>query len=175
MTMSRALLRLAPAIRVAPASHLGWLLAVAVGGSAIYGASVSLVLPQWSNLGGAIWLTLSAGLAWCVFIPALWFATRLPVWRCIEASLTTMAAGEVVLVSGALANAILWHQGMIAHAVAINFAIVGISNATMATVLVSELRDWRISPSRTLALWMFVLNGSGAVFFAALYPWLSGR
>ncbi len=175
MNMSRALLHLDSAIRITPAGYpLRWvaLVAVAVGGSLLYGASVALVLPHWSFTGAAIWLALSAGLAWCVFIPALWLATRLPLWRCLDSSLATMAAGEVVLFSGALVNLLLWRQGICTHAPLINLVVVGISNVTMAAVLVLELRSYRIPSARTLSLWTLVLNGSGVVFFTILQPWL---
>lgn len=178
MTMARALLHLDSAIRFAPAGYpRRWIIlgAVAVGGSLLYGASVAVVLPNWSLLGAALWLALSAGLAWCVFIPALWMATKLPLWRCLDSSLITMAAGEVVLINGALANVILWQQGIVAHAALINLAVVGISNVTMAAMLAFQLHAWRIPLARTVALWMLVLNGSGAVFFLTLHPWLCGR
>src|SRR4051794_29500436 len=55
---------------------LGWpiralLAAIAIGGSCLYGASLSWTLPHWQVGDGAVWLALSAGLAWIVFIPVL--------------------------------------------------------------------------------------------------------
>lgn len=49
---------------------------IAIGGSALYGASLSLVLPRWRPSAGALWLALSAGLGWFVFGPALVLVTR---------------------------------------------------------------------------------------------------
>ncbi len=157
-----------------PFTRWSLLLAVAIGGSLLYGASLSLVLPGWNLGGAALWLTLSAGLAWGVFIPTLWLAARLPLWRCLDACLVTMAAGEVILASGALVNAVLWWQDLAVNAALINALVVGISNIAMAAVLALLLRRCAISVVRTLALWMLALNGSGAVFFAALHRWLHG-
>lgn len=42
---------------------------IAIVGSAFYGATLALVLRGWTLQGSALWLTLSAGFAWCVFIP----------------------------------------------------------------------------------------------------------
>jgi hypothetical protein len=160
--------------RSIPVQRWSLLLAVALGGSLLYGGSLGLVLPGWHLSRAALWLTLSAGLAWCVFIPSLWLAFRLPLWRCFDACLITIAAGEVVLVSGALVNGLLWRDGLLAHAALINALVVGISNIAMAVMLVLQLRARGIGVVRTLALWMLVLNGSGAVFFAALHRWLHG-
>ncbi len=157
-----------------PFTRWSLLLAVAVGGSLLYGASLSLVLPGWNLGGAALWLTLSAGLAWGVFIPTLWLATRLPLWRCLDACLLTMAAGEVILASGALVNAVSWWRDLVVNAAMINLLVVGISNVAMAAMLALQLRRSAISLARTLALWMLALNGSGAVFFAALHQWLHG-
>lgn len=160
--------------RAAPVARSSLLLAVAIAGSLFYGASLSFVLPGWNLGGAALWLTLSAGFAWCIFIPTLWLATRLPLWRCLDACLVTMAAGEVILASGALVNAVLWWQQLTASGAPINGLVVGISNVAMAAVLALELGRNGTSVARTLALWMLALNGSGAVFFAALHRWLHG-
>lgn len=149
-------------------SRWAGLVIVALVGSAQYGASLALVLPGWGWSGAAIWLTLSAGLAWCLFIPALVLATRLSLVECIEASLRTMAAGEVILASGTAANLLLWRAGTLCNAEAINLLIVAISNVTMAAALATQLRR-RVPVSRTVAVWMLALNGSGAVFFAAFH------
>ena len=160
--------------RAVPVARWSLLLAIAIAGSLLYGASLSLVLPG-SKLGiAALWLMLSAGFAWCVFIPTLWLATRLPLWRCLDACLVTMAAGEVILASGALVNVLLWWQQLTASGALINGLAVAISNVAMAAVLALELRRNGTSVARTLALWMLALNGSGAVFFAALHGWLHG-
>jgi hypothetical protein len=157
-----------------PVTRWSLLLAVAVGGSLLYGGSLGLVLPGSHRGGAALWLTLSAGLAWCVFIPSLWLTTALPLGRCLDACLVTMAAGEVVLASGALLNAVLWWRDLSANAALINALVVAISNVAMAALLALQLRRFGIAVAHTLALWMLTLNGSGAVFFAAFYPWLRG-
>jgi hypothetical protein len=150
------------------------LLAVAVGGSILYGASLSLVVPGWRVGGAALWLTLSAGFAWCVFIPALWFATRLPLRRCLDACLLTMGGGEVVLASGALVNALLWWRDLSGNGALMNALVVGVSNIAMAALLALQLRRVGVTVTRTLTLWMVALNGSGTVFFALLLPWFRG-
>lgn len=160
----------APAERSAiPFARWTALAAFAAGGSLLYGGSLALVLPGWNPGAAALWLTLSAGLAWCVFLPALRACTGLRWGECVDAGLVTMAFGEVVLVSGALANALLWRHGVLENAALINWLIVALSNAVMAAGLALLLRPRGVAIVRTLALWMLALNGSGAVFFAALY------
>lgn len=141
----------------------------AVGGSLLYGASLSIVSPGWTSPAAAAWLALSAGLAWCVFIPALHIITRLPWRRCCDASIVTMAFGEVILVSGALANLLLGMEGAVAYAVSINLLIVGFSNVVMAAMLALQLREHGVPAHRTVTLWMLVLNGAGGVIFWLLH------
>lgn len=165
----------APAERSAiPYARWSTLTLFAIGGSLLYGASLSLVLPGWNAGAAALWLALSAGLAWCVFIPALHFCTGLRWWQCLDACLVTMAFGEVVLTSGALVNAVLWQQGVTANAALINCLIVAFSNIVMVSGLALLLRPRGVAMSRTFTLWMLALNGSGAVFFFALHHALLG-
>ena len=155
-----------------PVGQWSLLTAVAVGGSCLFGASLSLVLPGWSIASGAAWLAISAGLAWCVFIPSLSAVTRIPFTACCHACLISMGGGEVVLASGALVNAVLWLRHATELAVVINAATVLLSNIAMAVLLAMQLHGRGVSIGRTLAAWMLILNGSGALFFAALYPLL---
>ena len=148
------------------------LVAVAVGGSCLYGASLSLVFPAWSSAGGAAWLAISAGLAWCVFIPSLSALTKTPFIVCWYACLVAMGGGEVVLASGALVNAVLWLRHATELAVAINAGTVLVSNIVMASLLALQLHRRGVPTGRALAAWMLILNGSGALFFAGLYPLL---
>lgn len=154
-----------------------WLIltTVAVVGSCLYGASLGLVLPSWNLLAAAAWLAVSAGVAWAVFIPLLHAITRVPFFTCIDACLTTMAGGEVVLMSGALINVLMRWFDVTAYAAWINVTIVAVSNVTMLALLTRLLWRRRVPPRVTVALWMILLNGSGAVAFAALYPLLHGR
>ncbi len=160
-----------------PVPFRKWLIlaSVAILGSCFYGASLSLVLPSWNLLAATAWLAVSAGLAWGIFIPLLHGITRVPFLTCFDACLTTMAGGEVVLMSGALINVLMRLLDVIAYAAWINVTIVAISNATMLAFLVRLLWRRRVAPRVTVALWMLILNGSGAVAFAALYPLLHGR
>ncbi len=144
----------------------------AVAGSCIYGGSLALVLPGWNILAAAAWLAVSAGLAWIVFIPCLAKFARLPLLTCLQMCLVAMAAGEVVLVSGALVNGLLASRQLFEHAAVVNIVIVALSNVAMFGVLASVLLEHDIPIRRTAAWWMAILNGSGALFFAALHPLL---
>jgi hypothetical protein len=145
------------------------LVAVAVLGSCFYGGSLAAVLPGWTVLNAALWLALSAGLAWGVFIPALCHITRLPFATCFHACLIAMAGGEVVLCSGAGVNFLLGALQVTAHAAPINLGIVAISNVAMLILLAAGLRRHGVAPIRTTALWMLGLNGTGALFFTAFF------
>jgi hypothetical protein len=83
-----------------------------------------------------------------------------------------MACGEIVLTVGAIVNGLLWSSGAVAHAVALNFLIVGISNVVMALILVRRLRPYGMTPAQIWTVWMLALNGSGAIFFLVFYQWL---
>ena len=162
------------AILVAPWKWRLALIAVAVGGSCLYGASLSLVLPAWRTGAAALWLAVSAGAAWCVFIPVLWRATRQPLPECFDRCLVTMACGEVVLASGALVNLLLWRAALFENAAPINAVLVAISNVAMAIILAAQMRAVGVAVWKTLAVWMLALNGSGALFFRLLYRLLHG-
>ena len=155
-----------------PVGQWSLLTAVAVAGSCLFGASLSLVLPGWSIASGAAWLAISAGLAWCVFIPSLSALTRIPFAVCCHACLIAMGGGEVVLASGALVNAVLWLRHATELAVVINAGTVLLSNIAMAVLLAMQLHGRGAPIGRILAAWMLILNGSGALLFAALYPLL---
>jgi len=144
----------------------------AIGGSLLYGATLSLVLRDWSAAAAALWLAVSAGLAWCVLIPALCRFARVRLVDCIDACLVTMACGEIILSLGAGINAMLWWTRAVAHGAVLNMGIVAISNVTMALVLVLRLRPHGVSASRVWSIWMAALNGSGAVFFLLFHQWL---
>lgn len=150
------------------------LVAVAIAGSCLYGASLSAVLADWNAIASALWLALSAGLAWCVFIPFLCWHGKVRLVPCLDACLVTMAVGEIVLAAGAFLNGLLWWQGTVTSAGLINALVVGVSNIVMAATLVGRLRPDGIGRRRVLTAWMLALNGSGALFFFAFYQWLHG-
>jgi hypothetical protein len=89
----------------------GSLATIAVGGSLVYGASLSLLFHRWRPGRSALWLALSAGGGWCIFGPLLVLVSRRRVQTCAQACLTTMTYGEAVLVSGAAVNVWLRLQG----------------------------------------------------------------
>jgi hypothetical protein len=141
------------------------LIGIAVGGSGIFGASLSLVLPAWNLWSGAAWLILSAGLAWVFFIPALAYFSRESLAVCFHVSLLTMAAGEVVLVSGALLNLALWLSSATQHAAVINMGVVACSNVVMVAVLATLLARRGVPAWKSVAVWIVALNGTGALLF----------
>ena len=156
-----------PTLSRLPYLTWGFLTAIAVIGSCIYGASLSLVFPQWRPTAGALWLALSAGLGWCVFGPALVVATRRNAFTLAHACLVTMAYGEAVLVLGAALNLLLRVTSLMALVPPgpFNLAWVAFSNVVMATVLTLQLHVIHVPRWKTLLTWMVALNGSGAVFF----------
>ncbi len=156
-----------PTLSTLPVPTWAGLVGIAVGGSAVYGASLSRRFPRWRPTSGALWPALSAGLGWCVFGPTLLLITRRNALTCAHACLVTMAYGEAVLVSGALANLLQAHaprRNQI-DPLRFNLATVGLSNVVMATVLALQLRELGVPARTTLLLWMIALNGSGAFFF----------
>jgi len=153
------------------------LAAIAVGGSLVYGASLSLHFRRWRPGRSALWLALSAGGGWCIFAPLLVLLSRRRAQICVQACLTTMAYGEAVLVAGAAINVGLRLKGSFKQAVLArwNFALVGLSNIVMATALSRQLRVLGVPAWKTLLLWMVALNGSGALLFGLLRRLLQGE
>lgn len=149
------------------------LVLIAVGGSCTFGASLALQFPGWRPSAGAAWLALSAGLAWCLFGPALILLTRRSPWSLAHACLLTMAYGEGVLQLAALGN-VLGLARVLGGAAAFNSGMVFLSNCVMAFAVTMQLRSIGVAPWRTLLAWMLVLNGSGALFFALFYRLLGG-
>lgn len=156
-----------PVPHMLPTPTWAGLVGIAVGGSALYGASLSLRFPRWRPTSGALWLALSAGLGWGVFGPTLVLVTQRNAFTCAHACLVTMAYGEAVLLTGAVAN--LLHATPLLQnqtdALRFNLATVGLSNGVMVAVLAVQLRELGVPVWYTLLLWMVALNGSGALFF----------
>ncbi len=163
-------------VQVMPYRLWSSLVGIAVGGSGLYGASLSLVQSQWRPAKSGLWLALSAGLSWCLFIPILALLTRRRLRDCFHACLVTMAYGETVLVNGAGLNILLrlfkCRKDLSAR---INFGVVGISNIVMAIMLTQQLRELHIPAWKTLLLWLLCLNGSGILFFSVFQHWLQGE
>ena len=173
----RAFEKTSPSSANVPYRTWAWLTFIAVAGSCLYGASLALALPRVNPVKGAFWLALSAGLAWCVFGPALVLLTRRNLFTLAHACLVTMAYGEAVLMAGALIN--LWlgfasalpgNAGGDPTAPAINIACIALSNLVMAASLARQLQVLGVPVGKTLLAWIVILNGSGALFF-----WLFGR
>jgi hypothetical protein len=150
-----------------------WLLCIAVIGSGIYGASLALVLP-WNFLDGALWLILSAGAGWCVFIPAIIIVTNRKLFVCFHACLVTMAYGEAVLLFAAAINLLISASSAPFDPAAINLGMVGVSNVVMAAALAAQLRVLDVPIWKSIAAWVLFLNGSGALFFRLFQRLLQG-
>jgi hypothetical protein len=137
-------------------STWAWLAAIAVAGTILYGASLSTDL--------ALPLLGATGLSWCLFGPALVWITRRRMTTCAHACLVTMAYGIGVLAVGAGINA-LFRPGPL-----FNAAWVALSNAIMAAALVRQLAVIGVRWWKTLAAWVFFLDGAGL----ALFWWMGG-
>ena len=144
------------------------LIAFAIGGSCVFGASLSWVLPELENGSRRGLARAVGGLAWMLFIPALALIARRPIAVCFEASLITMAAGEVMLLGGALANSVCagWPdcargRDQLRHRGPLEYRHGRSACGTAATS--------RCPVVRTLLAWMVVLNVAGAVLFALFY------
>ena len=165
-----------PTLATIPRRTWAALTAIAFGGSAAYGASLALVLPDWRPTKAGLWLTASAGLGWCVFGPLLVVVTRRNPFSCAHACLIAMAYGEGVLISGGGLNLFVlaagWRQAIDARKT--NLAIVGMSNVVMAGMLAGQLRSLGVPIRTTLLLWNAGLNGSGGLFFLVLRRMLRG-
>jgi hypothetical protein len=158
-----------PAWRHLPWRMWGALAGIAVGGSLVYGASLALVLPAWCPRDSGVWLTLSAGLSWCVFGPLLASVSRRGPYSCAQACLVAMAWGEGVLLAGAAGNVLLrLGGGGRVDAARVNLALVACSNVVMAGVLARQLAALGVPPHRTLVVWFVGLDGSAVVLFPAL-------
>ena len=132
-------------------------------GSAWYGGSVAHALGGIGFGRGSVWLILTTGLSWCVFGPLLVAVTRKGMVTCIDACLVTMAAGVAVLAVGGIVNVLPGHGGL--PVAAFNWAWVGLSNVVMATVIVRRFTSIGVNWYRTLAVWIFGLDGAGVLMF----------
>jgi hypothetical protein len=139
---------------------------IAIFGSLLYGASMSLVFPGLALGAGALLILLSAGLGWFVFGPLLLLVSKRPPLLCAHACMVTMVYGEAVLALGALGNLLLWASGLTLYlATPWNSLALLTGNLTMAVVLASQLRVLGVPLRRTLLVWVLGLNGSGTLFF----------
>ena len=151
----------------APSRLWGLLAFLAVAGSLLYGASLVLALPAGSWSYAALALASSAGLAWVLFGIVLVGITRKPAAHLAHASLVAMMFGEAVLELGVIANFLLRD---FAGALALNVAIVALSNIVMLAVLIAQLRVIGIRPATVAALWVGILNTAGLAIFRLFYP-----
>lgn len=144
------------------------LAAIAIFGSLVVGASIALVTGSALD-GHAIWFTASAGIAWCIFGPALKIATGLGWLFLAHACLVAMAHGELVLALATITNTTIY-LGNLTPSLAPTAVIVLAANLTMAASLALQLRTAGTPYRITLALWFLVLNGAGAALFYFLAP-----
>ena len=147
--------------------------ALALFGSLCYGGSLGAVL-HWPITGAALWLTLSAGLGWFAFLPALVLASKKPIAAVFSEALATMAYGEAILLAGAVVNLLLRAIPLVPPGI-FNVAVVGFANAAMCLVLGRRMAAHGLATWKTALLWAFVLNASGAVFFRLFCPLLEAK
>jgi hypothetical protein len=143
------------------------LVLLAVCGSLAFGASLALAMRDFASWQLAVWFAGAAGAAWCVFIPATVRLSGESWRRCVHIALITMAAGEIVLISGAAFHLLLWLPGLAPAGPSLHIATVALSNIAMAAAFTMQFRNCAIAPWRPLVWWMLILNGAGALFFAA--------
>jgi hypothetical protein len=132
----------------------GPLLAIAVAGTALYGAT----LPGSSALG----LLAVTGPPWGLFGPALAWITRRRISTCAHACLVTMAYGVGILAVGAGINLLLGPGP--------RFILlwVGLSNGVMALALTRQLSTVGVRAWKTLGAWLLALDLPGLVLFLLL-------
>ena len=143
------------------------LLLLAVFGSLAFGASLALAAQDGASWQLAFWFAGSAGAAWCVFIPATIRLSGESWRRCVQIALITMVVGEIVLISGAALHLLLWFGALAPAGPALHITAVALSNIAMATAFTLQFRACGIGPWKPLVWWMLILNGTGALFFAA--------
>lgn len=143
--------------------------AIALAGSALYGASLAAALHLHASLGAALWLTLSAGAGWFAFGPAMILAARAPSWPCAHACMVAMVWGEVALVIAAVANLALLPEPAV---LPFNLAWVALTNLLMAALVAAQLRALHVPPWKTLLAWCLGLCGGGAAAAWLLAPLL---
>lgn len=155
---------------------------IAFLGSALFGASAVAGLRQFSSVqDGATWLIVSAGLAWVIFGPLLVLISRRRIRTCAHACLVTMTYGEFVLFAGAIVNVLFQvvlyftriDSPLHAWPVYVSFAIVGISNIVMASILTIQMEALGVPGWKTLLAWFLFLDGIGAGLFYAFYLMLA--
>lgn len=132
-----------------PLSTWAGLVVIAVAGSLLYGASLVRLFPTLQLQSSALYFTLSAGLAWCLFIPALVAGTQRSLAVVAQVCLVSMTYGEAVLLSGALLNLLGMMTGPPTMQVGVTVAM---SNVVMAATLAFQLLAAGVPVWRSLAL-----------------------
>ena len=143
------------------------LVLLAVFGSMAFGASLALETRDFETWQLAVWFAGAAGAAWCVFIPSTVRLSEESWRRCVHIALLTMAAGEIVLISGAAVHLLLWLGGVAPAGAMLHVLTVALSNVVMAAVFAVQFRSCGVPLWKPLVWWMLILNGAGAFFFAA--------
>jgi hypothetical protein len=131
-----------------------------------------LVLPAGDGRFAALALAPSAGIGWILFGAVSIALIRKSAPHLAHASLVTMLFGEAVLEIGVLGNFVMWLIGpvSISAALAFNIALIAVSNIVMLTVLATQLREFKVRPALTAALWLGILNPAGLAAFRLFYP-----
>jgi hypothetical protein len=147
---------------------------IAVAGSLLYGASLVIVLPAGDGWFAALALATSAGFGWILFGVVAIALIRKSAPHLTHACLVTMLFGEAVLEIGVLGNFVMWLIGPVSifAALAFNIALIAVSNIVMLAVLAAQLRELKVRPALTAALWLGILNPAGLAAFRLFYPTL---
>lgn len=152
-----------------PYSYLLWIgyLILAIGGSALYGASLSLHFEHWSFDLGAYWVIISASCSWILLFGTTYLIgyKKISLRWLIQISLETVVYGVTVLIAASLVNLIakgLHFPSLLM--VTPNILLVLFSNILMADHYIREMKTQHFSPPLSLLLWLTLLDGFGIFF-----------
>jgi hypothetical protein len=158
-----------PLLHPLPLRFRATLAALAFIGTALYAASFILHPEAGRLVPIATAIGLSAGLSWMVLGKVILYIAgrsgpKIMMW--FDTCLLTMAAGELVLLTAALANLIAHFTGHLIPAWA-HLGLLLLSDLVMASVFIIRAALLGTSPQLATALWIAVLNGAFAVFMVA--------
>lgn len=145
------------------------LLAIAFGGSAVYGGFVGLsgIFPN-ANLGSsAILFTGAAGLSWAIFMPMMIQLTGIRWIEFVDEALQAMAWGELVLNAGVLMQVLLGY-----YRVEGVYGTIFLSNIVMMVYLANRLAQKGFPRWKTMGWWLFVQNGLFVLWIQMIQKWL---
>jgi len=139
--------------------------AIAVGGTLIYGYSLSRLIELPIPAGLALALTIVTGVSWVMFGVGMRLGSGLSWWRCADHCLLAMVIGEAVLMTAASVNGIFsfWLRDHALFTGYLNLGFVLISDVAMGACLASAFGRDGVRRRKTWLLWLLVLNGAAAL------------